>query len=486
MDVVLHDPKRSLRAQALVVGTRPAGSGVALAAGADVAEPLLGGHLIDALTALSATGAKDEVVKIATVGHSDVPLVVAVGLGPDDCAESTRRAAGAAVRALSGVRNVAISLGTQPETVGAVAEGALLGGYRFDTYRTAEQPAAPETVHVIAGRDPANRAALARAEAVAAATALARDLVNTPANDLYPETFAARVAAAGKEAGLDVEVLDEAALAAGGYGGILAVGGGSARPPRLVRLTYRPRRARATVALIGKGITYDSGGINLKSPAPVEMKGDMAGAAAVVAATVAAARLKLSVAVTATVPMAENMPSGSSYRPSDVVRMRGGRTVEVVNTDAEGRMILADAIVRAAEDGPDHLIETSTLTGAQVVALGERTAGVMGSRDMQDLLAAAGDSVGETMWPMPLPEELAAELRSDVADLKHVSGKRAAGMLIAGQFLSEFVPDGLPWAHIDVAGPAGLVSTPSGYLPKGATGAPTRTLVAALERLADG
>lgn len=490
MNVVLHDPDKELKVDAVVVGTRPGGRGVRLAAGADIAETLLGGHLEDALRTLDAKGGPDEVLKIPTVGHAALPLVVAVGLGaaasdPARELEAIRRASGAAIRALAGTQRVAISLGSDPATVGAVAEGSVLGGYRFDSYRTTPQPKPVGTVRIVAARDEANRAALDRAVIIAGAACLTRDLVNTPANDLYPASFAERAETAGKAAGLEVEILDEDALAAGGYGGILAVGQGSTRGPRLVRLHYRPKAPTAKVALIGKGITYDSGGINLKSPAPVEMKGDMAGAAAVVAAIVAAADLGLPVEVIATVPMAENMPSGSSYRPSDVVRMRGGKTVEVVNTDAEGRMVLADAIVRAAEDEPDYLLETATLTGAQVTALGERTSGVMGSQEMQDLLAEAGALVGEPMWPMPLPEEVGAQLKSDVADLKHVSGSRAAGMAVGGQFLSEFVPAGLPWAHIDVAGPAGFNSSPYGYIGKGASGVPARALVAALELIAE-
>jgi leucyl aminopeptidase len=491
MTVSLHEPDQPLKALAVVIGIRPAGRGVALADGAELANDLLGGHLPDALRALHATGRAGEVLRIPTVGHAEVPLVVATGLGPATAdapaqAEATRRAVGAAVRGLAGTARIAISIGPDdPATIAAIAEGAVLGAYRFDTYRTDPGPRPPGTVRVVAARTPANRAALAAAVIRAEAAQLARDLVNTPPNELYPRTFADRVVALAETHGLTVEVLDEAGLAEGGYGGILGVGAGSAHPPRLVRLTHRPEAATRTVALVGKGITYDSGGLNLKQPAPVDMKADMAGAAAVVAATVAAARLELPITVIATVPMAENMPSGSSYRPADVLRMRGGKTVEVVNTDAEGRLILADAIVRAGEDNPDYLIETSTLTGAQVVALGQRTAAVMGEAALVDRVVAAGTEVGEPMWPMPLPEDVKAELRSEVADLRHTGTGRAGGMLIAGHFLSEFVPAGLPWAHLDVAGPAGLNSKPFGYVGSGATGVPARTLIALLAALAE-
>ncbi len=276
--------------------------------------------------------------------------------------------------------------------------------------------------------------------------------------------LADRAASAARAAGLKVQVLDEKALAKAGFGGILGVGQGSTRPPRLVRISYTPPRARALVALVGKGITFDSGGISIKPGAGMDhMTSDMAGAAAVIATTIAAAALQLPVAVTATVPMAENLPSGSAYRPGDVLRHYGGKTVHVLNTDAEGRLILADAIVRAIEDKPDYLIETSTLTGAQVVALGLRTMGVMGAPEFRDRVAELAREVGEGGWAMPLPPELREGLDSPLADLANVSNDRAGGMLVAGHYLSEFIPEGLPWAHLDVAGPAFNVGKAYGY-----------------------
>jgi leucyl aminopeptidase len=236
--------------------------------------------------------------------------------------------------------------------------------------------------------------------------------------------------------------------------------------------------------LVGKGITFDSGGLNIKTANMAAMKGDMGGAAAVIAATVAIAALKLPVEVIATVPMAENMPSGSAYRPSDVLRMRSGQTVEVGNTDAEGRLVLADGISRAVEDEPDYLIEASTLTGAQLVALGPRVIGAMGEATFRDRVAAAGNAAGETVWAMPLPEELRSGLDSPVADLGNVSGDRAGGMLVGGLFLADFMPDGLPWVHLDIAGPAWNGSGPHDYTPKGGTGAVVRTIIAAAEDLA--
>jgi leucyl aminopeptidase len=331
-----------------------------------------------------------------------------------------------------------------------------------------------------------HRATLKAATAIAEAVTTARDFVNTPPNDLYPASFADRAATLGKAAGLEVEILDEKALRKGGFGGVLGVGMGSTRPPRLVRLKYKGPKARTKVALVGKGITFDTGGISIKPAAHMEeMTSDMSGAAAIVASVVLAAKLRYPLEVTATVPMAENMPSGAAYRPGDVLTMYGGKTVEVLNTDAEGRLILADAIVRACEDEPDYLVETATLTGAQVISLGRRTPGIMGSEDFRDRVAAIAKASGEGGWAMPLPEELRRDLDSKLADLANVTGHRWGGMLAAGLFLREFVPDGLPWVHLDVAGPAFNNGAPWGYTGKGGTGVPVRTIAAVLADIAD-
>jgi leucyl aminopeptidase len=338
--------------------------------------------------------------------------------------------------------------------------------------------------------DPADknaRAALRHAKVVADAVAFTRDLVNVPPNDLYPQTLADRTAEAGRAAGLDVEVLDEKALRRGGYGGILGVGSGSARPPRLVRLAYRPARATARIALIGKGITFDSGGLNLKPGASMTyMKSDMAGAASATAAVIAAAKLRLRTEVVATLPMAENMISGSSYRPSDILTVHGGKTLEIADTDAEGRVILADAIMRAREDSPDYLLEMSTLTGGQVVALGTRVIGAMGEPAFRDRVVALGNSAGESLWAMPLAEDLRAGLDSAVADITNLPPDRWGSMIVGGHFLADFVPDGLPWVHLDIAGPSWNGTGPHGYTPKGGTGSGVRTLIAALVDLASG
>jgi leucyl aminopeptidase len=461
----------------------------------------LDGRLLEALTAVGATGAADEVVKLATLGAGDIPVVAAAGLGAAAAdgsgatEEAARRAAGAASRALAGRARVASTLaqavagGATAAAVQAVGEGALLGGYTFGAYKTEnDRPAAPSsyTVLVPNPKDKALRAATKRASAVAEAVAFCRDLVNTAPNDLPPAELADRAAVAGRKAGLDVEIMDERALRRAGFGGILGVGGGSTRPPRLVRMQYRGRAGATKVALVGKGITFDSGGISIKPAAGMDaMKSDMAGAAAVIATMILAAALKLPLDLTATVPMAENLPSGSAYRPADVLTMYGGRRVEVLNTDAEGRLILADAIVRACEDSPAYLLETSTLTGAQRVALGERTSGVMGTDELRDRVVGAAGRAGEHMWPMPMPDELRKGLDSPVADLANVMGDRWAGMLVGAVFLREFVADGVDWVHIDIASPAYNTGSPWGYTPKGGTGVPIRTLLAILEDIVE-
>jgi leucyl aminopeptidase len=451
--------------------------------GAEPVDAALGGRLLEALRTAGATGKPDEVTRIPTLGLAPFPLVVATGVGAEPGPEQVRRAVGAALRTLTGKRSVHIAVDSE---VGAVAEGARLGSYAFTTYKSAAPKSALRTVTIAGATDREAKADLKRADIVAEAVTFARDLVNTPANDLYPASFADRISERASGAGLPVEVLDERALKRGRFGALLAVGSGSARPPRLVRLTHRPARPKARVALVGKGITFDSGGLNIKTQQMNWMKSDMGGAAAVLAATFAAAALKLPVEVVATAPMAENMPSGSAYRPSDVITIRGGRTVEVADTDAEGRLILADGIVRACEDEPDYLIEASTLTGGQLVALGTRVIGAMGEEQWRDRVAAAGNRVGEQVWPMPLPEEIRPALDTPVADITSLPGDRWASMLVGGVFLGEFMPDELPWVHLDIAGPAWNAGAAWGYTPKGGTGAAVRTIVAALSELAEG
>jgi len=488
----------------VVVGVLPARddddtkNGPRLAPGAAAVDAAFDGGLAALLALAGATGRADEVVRVPTRGTITAPLLLAVGVGAagDDgpTAEQLRRASGAAARALAGTDHAVTTLSWSSTdaraavALAATAEGTLLGAYAFTDYKKAggRKPVHRVDLATEATNASGAEAALRRATAVATAVTTARDLVNTPPNDLYPASFADRAAALGAAAGLEVEVLDDDALAAGGYGGVLAVGGGSSRKPRLVRLRWAGGPApRASVALVGKGITFDTGGISIKPAANMHhMTSDMGGAAAVIATVVLAAKQNLPIDVIATVPMAENMPSATAQRPGDVLTQYGGITVEVLNTDAEGRLILADAIVRACEDDPDYLIETSTLTGAQTVALGARTPGVMGSDEFRDRVAKLSQEAGENGWAMPLPEELKDDLKSTVADLANVSGSRFAGMLVAGTYLREFVADGVSWAHIDIAAPAYNTGGPWGYNGKGGTGVPTRTMFAVLEDIA--
>jgi leucyl aminopeptidase len=492
---VTGDSPATVEADAVVLGLLP-GTGddpaddrVRLAPGAEELDVAFGGELAGLLAVAGARGKADEVTRLPTRGTITAPLLVAVGLGKsvaeEPSGEQVRRAAGVAARALAGTGHAASTLARID--LAAAAEGTLLGAYAFTSYRSrADNGSTPLGSATMLSSADAATETVRTAAAVAQAVCTARDLVNTPPNDLFPASFADRARELAEPAGVEVEVLDDAGLAEGGYGGVLGVGQGSSRKPRLVRLRWSGGPdPRATVALVGKGITFDTGGISIKPAANMDhMTSDMSGAAAVIATTVLAARLELPVAVTATVPMAENMPSDTAYRPGDVLRMYGGRTVEVLNTDAEGRLILADAIVRAGEDEPDYLIETSTLTGAQMVALGLRTAGIMGSDEFRDRVAEHARACGEDGWAMPLPEHIRAELDSRVADLANVTGQRWGGMLVAGTFLREFVRDGLPWAHIDVAGPAFNPGKPHGYTGKGGTGIPVRTLWSVLQDIA--
>ena len=417
-------------------------------------------------------------------------VVVGLGDGPPD-AEDLRRAAGDSTRYLTDLAeegtplSVAVAFGTTTaEELEAVAEGALLGVYRYAPI--SGKPGLPAGVTSVAlvhlgGTTTADGADVtAVAPTVAAAVLTAREWVNIPPNLLYPETFADEVKALVKDARISYEVLDGPALVKGGYGGLLAVGGGSSRPPRLVRLSYRPKGATKHLALVGKGITFDAGGLNLKpGDSMYTMKCDMAGAAAVLAATHAIARLGLPVQVTAYGALAENLPSDTAYRPSDVLTLYGGTTVENGNSDAEGRLVMADALARANEDHADLVVDVATLTGACMVALGDRTAGLMATDDeTADLVLDAAEAAGEDFWQLPIPRETRGKLDSKVADLKSTGSDRYGGALVAAAFLREFVTTGTPWAHLDIAGPAFLEGKPYGYVSPGGTGVAVRTLIA--------
>ncbi|RJO69067.1 leucyl aminopeptidase [Nocardia panacis] len=473
----------------LIIGLTSSDTGPAIAPDdlfGDILTADIRAQLLDQLAAVGAKGKAEELTRVpAPTELAGVTSVLAVGLGPAEKvdAEQVRRAAGVATRALTGTELVATTLGGLD--LGAAAEGAYLGAYSFSPFRSDRSAPKPDErpvarVEFLIPTPEFGETALTRAQLIAEAVATARDFVNTPPSHLYPAEFADRAQALAEAAGLEVEVLDEKELAAQGYGGVVGVGQGSSRPPRLIRLSYRGGPTK--VALVGKGITFDTGGISIKSAQNMDhMTSDMAGAAAVIATVLLVARLGLPITVTATVPMAENMPSATAQRPGDVLTQYGGVTVEVLNTDAEGRLVLADAIVRAGEDDPDYLIDVATLTGAQMVALGTRTPGVMGTDDFRDRVARISREVGENGWPMPLPTELRADLNSKIADLANVTPHRFGGMLAAGLFLREFVPEGVQWAHLDVAGPAYNTGGAFGYIGKGGTGVPVRTLIAVLE-----
>ncbi|MFF4955653.1 leucyl aminopeptidase [Streptomyces sp. NPDC001222] len=493
-----------LRADAIVVGVAKGAEGPVVAPGAEAVDQAYDGRLAVVLETLGASGAEGEVTKLPAPSGFKAPVVVAVGLGaaPEKdepyAAESLRRAAGAAARALAGSKKAVFALPVADAAdAGVVAEGALLGAYSFDTYKengrnskNAKNGKAPLAEVVLLGgkpRDKAYKAAVERAVAVTEELNRARDLINMPPNDLNPAAFASIAQTAGKEHGLKVQVLDEKALTKGGYGGILGVGAGSASGPRLVKVSYTHPEASKHLALVGKGITYDSGGISLKPAGHNEtMKCDMSGAAAVFAAVVAAARLGLEVNVTAWLALAENMPSGSATRPGDVLRMYSGKTVEVLNTDAEGRLVLADALWAASEENPDAIVDVATLTGAMMLALGSRTFGIMANDDaFRGAIHEAAEEVGEEAWPMPLPEHLRKGMDSPTADIANM-GERMGGGLVAGLFLKEFVGEGITWAHLDIAGPAFNEQAPFGYTPKGGTGSAVRTLVRLAELTAAG
>ncbi|WP_447942950.1 leucyl aminopeptidase [Microbacterium aurum] len=474
-------PLREAEADALILALPP------LADAGDILADWPG--LQDALEAVGFTGAAGATVRAYAPDATGTPLVV-VGTGGDPDAATLRDAVGAAVRTTTGFDVVAIGAPAVAGTAGAaraLAEGAVIGGYRFDGYKTVPGPVRASRI-VLHAKDAADE--LDRARTIGAATALVKDLVNTPAEWLGPQDVADAATAAVAELPVTVTVLDERELAEGGYGGILGVGQGSDRPPRLVRLDYAPDGAQRHVALVGKGITFDTGGLSLKPAASmVGMKYDMCGAATVLAVVRAAAERALPVRVTGWMCLADNMPSGRAIRPGDVLRMLDGTSVEVLNTDAEGRLVLADGLVAASRTQPDVIIDVATLTGAISVALGSRHTGVMGDEDAVAEYLAAADEAGELAWPLPLPAHMAEELESPIADLQNAKiGDPTGGALFAGLFLQRFVgrvsddadAPRIPWVHLDIAG-SGTAKAAAGANDKGPTAATVRSLLAFVE-----
>ncbi|SOC51761.1 leucyl aminopeptidase [Ornithinimicrobium cerasi] len=481
-------------ADALVLAATKNGDTVRLSEGHGLPEETAA-HVEEALVALGAEAGAEEVVRLTGVPGVTAPLVVVAGMpngGPAPRTERLRRTAGVAARALVGRGSAVLALGqSSAEEAAAVAEGAALGAYTFTEHHGAGKT---PTAKAPLGEAVVTGVAAGEAETLAASTTTvldavryARDLVNTPPNLLYPESMATSVTERAAGTPVEVEVWDPERLQQEGCGGIVGVGQGSARGPRLVTLRYAPEGAAAHLALVGKGITFDSGGLCIKPGASmVTMKMDMAGAAATAAAVLAIAELGLPVRVTAYLCLAENMTGDLAQRPGDVVTMRGGRTVEIINTDAEGRLVMADGLALASEQQPDAIVDVATLTGACIIALGDRTTGVMSNDDeLRERITRLGNEVGDTSWPLPMPEEIRPSLDTPVADLKH-TGERSAGASVAATFLREFVgkrgegedATTIPWAHLDIAGPAFNEKTPWGYSPKGGTGAAVRTLVA--------
>ncbi len=452
--------------------------------------------LAETLSVLGITGAADQAHRLPGLPDTGAAVLVLAGVGKLSATqplteEALRRAAGSAVRQLAGLTTVTLALPTASlADVAAVAEGAAMGAYSFTEHRSSREGLKDPVKNVVIStefaKDKGIGPVLDRAALIGKAVNATRTLVNQPPSHLYPETFADAAKELSKGLPVKVTVRDEKRLEKEGFGGIMGVGKGSTRQPRLVKVEYAPAKATAKIALVGKGITFDTGGISIKPALGMgDMKSDMAGAAVVLNTVLAIAGLGLPAKVTAWLCIAENMPSGAASRPADVLTMFGGKTVEVLNTDAEGRLVMADGIVAASQEYPDAIIDVATLTGAQLIALGNRTAGVMGSDSVTGPLKAAADRAGELVWPMPLPEELRASLDSPVADLANI-GERHGGMMTAAVFLREFVGkdkngEQIPWAHIDIAGPSFNNGSPYGYNHKQGTGSTVRTLVAYVE-----
>jgi leucyl aminopeptidase len=476
----------------VVVGatTRPA-QGVGLYARQEYAA------LTELLLAYDVSGAPDSVSRIVDPSDPKKAIVV-VGLGVEPVdVNALRAAAGAAIRRLAGTEKVTFAFPfDNDDEILAVLEGSAMGAYSFTAYKSIQPKKEPVKSIELWAQTLVAEALIDQARIRAEAVALVKDLVNTPPNDLYPETFTQQALESLEGLSVTHEIWDEKKLKKDGFGGILGVGMGSSRPPRLMKLVYNPSGATRHVALVGKGITFDTGGLSLKPPTSmIGMKYDMTGAATTLAVIRAIAASNMNLKVTAWLCLAENMPSSTATRPNDVLVIRGGKTVEVLNTDAEGRLVLADGLVAASEEHPDLIIDVATLTGAATVALGTRYAGAMGSADMISLLVEDGRKNAENFWHMPLPSELRALLNSDIADIANIKpGNTAGGMLIAACFLQDFIGKTndsddsqlIPWIHLDIAGTANNAGSPYGFTGGGPTGISVRTLITFAERLATG
>lgn len=438
---------------------------------------------------LGSLGASAKLESVSRVAAPNGAIFALIGVGSEKLTDSSARELGGAIsRNLFGLEELIVDLGSLSKPVLlALVEGIAIGHYEFNGMKSnANQKKILLSKVTVITDHKVSASEISHIQILSSAVKTTRDLVNTPPNLMFPAAMVKAVQAQIKGLPISATVWDEKALAKDGFGGILAVGMGSSRPPRLVKLEYKPKGSKKHLALVGKGITFDTGGLSLKpSESMVGMKYDMTGAATSFQAIVAIAKLGLPVRVTAWLCLAENMPSGTAQRPDDVIKIRNGKSVEVLNTDAEGRLVLADGLSAASELKPDLMIDVATLTGAATIALGNRYAGLMGDPTAIKLVEKAADSSGELVWHMPQPKELRALLNSDVADIANVKiGNRAGGMLIGGLFLREFVPEGIDWAHLDIAGPADNGGSAYGYTPKGGTGAYVRTLVSLGQALA--
>ena len=473
----------AVSADAVVVAAFKGDDGFELSSDARSLDDALDGRLSEHLTHISFKAKVAEVVLVPTLGRLPARTVVVAGLGSKKDAGRTEvmRSAGSAARRLTDRATIASALHediADDQAVGGAAEGFLLGSYKFTLYKSDPHPSKIERVAMLGGPD---SRVIERALATAEATVLARDLTNEPPDVLYPETLADRAREVADVGGLEMEVLDEKQLAERGFGGIITVGKGSDKPPRLIVLHYKPANAKGKLGLVGKGITFDSGGYSIKPSGSMEtMKTDMGGAAAVIGAMSVLGRLKPPIEVIGVVAAAENLVSGRAVKPGDVIHHYGGGTSEVLNTDAEGRLVLADALAYACEQGVDAVVNVATLTGGIVVALGPKASGLFSNDDdLSAEVAAAAKRAGERVWPMPLYDDYRSDIDSEVADIKN-TGSRWGSAIKAGLFLRDFVADGVPWAHLDIAGPARIES---GYdeVPKGGSGVATRTLIAWIE-----
>lgn len=476
-------PER-IRADLLAV---PVFTGMVLGSGAEVLDKALSGGLSKFLAAAGFEGKVGEtlMVPIGDAGAAKAAMVVGLGDEASVTIDVLRKCGAAIAKRGSKAKSIATTiLAAAPESIErgaaaqAVAEGCVLGGYRYIEHKSKATASPLATVTLLGGGGARVLAGATRGVLISEATCWARDLVNTPAADKSPEVFAKAAQSLLRGKGVRVQVLGPEEIRKARMGGVIGVAQGSARKPRFVKITYTPTGARGpALALVGKGVVFDSGGLSIKTASGMEtMKTDMSGAAAVIATMSVLRDLGVKHKVVAYAPLVENMPSGTAIRPGDVLKHRNGKTVEVLNTDAEGRLILADALALAVDDGAGAIVDVATLTGACMVALGDKIAGLMGNHDAwRDQVCSAADRVGESVWPLPLPDEYKPLIESEIADLKNIGSGGYGGALTAGLFLEAFVGT-TPWAHLDIAGPA-RASADSGYTPRGGTGFATRTLI---------